>query len=76
MFRMRFHEPEFPEQSALYIVWAEGPSGRRTVMAVTKPGLAYAAWDTLIAEYPRDYLRLQDGARVMREYDPVTGESF
>lgn len=67
---MRMHEPIFPEDMALYIIWASSSAGRSSVAA---GGLAAmkAAWEAIQMDYPRDTLTLQHRARVLRERAPI-----
>lgn len=62
---MRIHEPIFPENQALYIIWAEdGFIGRRSVAAGCLTAML-AAWQAIQGEFPNEELTMQNGSRVM-----------
>lgn len=71
MSRFRIHEPQFPTNRALYIIWCESKVwGRFSVAAGSHTAMA-AAWDALQDQQPQDLLTLQDGARVLRRRGPL-----
>lgn len=68
---MRMHEPYFPEDEALFIIWARDRWGRRSVAAGTLTAML-AAWDAVQDVCPAGELTLQEGSRVVRERRRVT----
>lgn len=67
---MRFHNPIFPEDSALFIIWAEDRWSRFSLAAGSLVAMN-AAWAALQSECPRAELTLQDGARVLQRRGPL-----
>ncbi|CAM3089756.1 hypothetical protein PANO111632_02535 [Paracoccus nototheniae] len=68
---MRIHEPIFPEDQALFIIWCDPPHGPRRSIAAGTFEAVDAAWAAIQGLYPRDRLTWQQGARVMRERPPL-----
>lgn len=67
---MRIHEPNFPPDSALFIIWAEGLGDRFSVAAGCFAAVN-AAWPALANEYPGYRLIMQNGARIMEEREAL-----
>lgn len=68
--RHRIHEPIFPENRALYIIWCEEWQGDRYSLAAGHLSAMIAAWDAMADYSPRDRLLLQFGSRVLRSREP------
>ncbi|VDS07935.1 hypothetical protein PARHAE_01115 [Paracoccus haematequi] len=67
----RIHTPDFPEDFALYIIWAERPGRRQTTVAAGCLAAMDAAWSAIQDRYPDEELRLQQGALVMQRRAPI-----
>lgn len=67
---MRIHEPHFPEDVALFIVWVSDAFGRRSALATSDIAAARAAWPVLVAQYAGREMTLQHGARVIARAGP------
>lgn len=63
----RMHEPEFPENRALYIIWCDSAMWGRFSLAAGSFSAMVAAWDAVQDQQPSDVLTLQDGARVLHK---------
>lgn len=68
---MRMHEPIFPEDRALFIIWCHPRHGERHSIAAGTFEAVEAAWGAVQWLYPGDRLTWQQGARVMRERAPL-----
>ena len=66
----RMHEPIFPGDRALYIIWCDDCQGERYSLAAGHLNAMLAAWDAMEDYSPRDRLSLQFGSRVLRSRDP------
>lgn len=64
--RHRIHEPIFPENRALYIIWCDEWQGDRYSLAARHLSAMLAAWDAMADYSPRDTLSLQCGSRILR----------
>lgn len=65
------HEPIFPEDRALFIIWCRPPGERLYTIAAGPLNAMKAAWEVLQEEHPRDELTLQQGARVLNARLPL-----
>lgn len=69
--KRHFHEPVFPHDRPLYIIWCDEGQGSRYSLAAGDFRAMLAAWDVLFDLFEWDRLTLQDGARVIRSREPV-----
>ncbi|SEU03649.1 hypothetical protein [Paracoccus homiensis] len=68
---MRIHNPIFPHDTALFIIWAHPPKGEPYTLAAGGLRAMNAAWPTVQDEARDCELTLQHGARVIRSRDPM-----
>lgn len=68
---MRIHEPRFPSDSALYIIWCEGRDTPRYSLAAGSLRAMEAAWEAVQQDCPRATLTLQERSRVLAMRGPV-----
>lgn len=68
---MRIHDPIFPNDRALLIIWCHELGQRPYSLAAGTHDAMMAAWDAVQGDCPRAALYLQQGARVIRQRGPV-----
>lgn len=68
---MRIHEPIFPEDGALFIIWCKPAFGAPFSVAAGGLRAMQAAWHAVQDDYPQDDLTLQNRARVLLRRDGV-----
>lgn len=71
MTRFRMHEPVFPLNRPLFIIWCEERGGERYSVAAGSFASMTAAWWALSRFSPSDTLTFQEGARIPRRRLPV-----
>ena len=67
----RFHDPEFPEDLALHIIWAPPPKGPRWTVAAGTFRVMVAAWPALQDQLKQETLTLQQGALILQKRLPI-----
>ncbi|QDA35648.1 hypothetical protein E4191_15845 [Paracoccus liaowanqingii] len=67
---MRIHEPYFPPDRALFIIWCNPRFGQRHSIAAGTFEAVHAAWEAVQDHYPNDRLTWQQGARILQERGP------
>lgn len=67
----RFHNPEFPEDLALHIIWAAPPKGPRWTVAAGTFRAMVAAWPALQDQHKQETLTLQQGALILQKRLPI-----
>jgi len=68
----RFHDPEFPDDLALHIIWAEPQgAGKRWSVAAGTFRAMIAAWPALQDQHKRETLTLQQGALILEKRPPL-----
>lgn len=68
----RIHEPIFPDDMNLIIIWCRPRGGRQFSLAAGTFGAMQAAWPAVQEGYTRDELTMQQGARII-QIRPPTG---
>ncbi|MDT1061210.1 hypothetical protein RM190_05015 [Paracoccus sp. CPCC 101403] len=68
---MRIHEPHFPDDFALFIIWAVPPDAKQYPVAAGGFKAMQAAWEVIQGDYRWDELSFQHGARVLKTREPL-----
>ncbi|GHG11218.1 hypothetical protein GCM10017322_03370 [Paracoccus aerius] len=67
----RFHDPEFPDDLAPHIIWAEPPRGQRWSVAAGTFRAMVATWPAIQDQHKQETLTLQQGALILEKRPPL-----